>query len=133
MRYDLIRLNADGAGSFAGLFPPEHAYWAEPSIDRAADCMVRLKADAGLCVRLGEKARSDMDLRRRRFLSGVAFDEIEELVTPQYLRSAAHSRAAYRLLASVAAGRGAAGGRPTLIRRARSVGGRILRALRLRS
>lgn len=51
--------------------------WADADLDQAAGLMRRLAEDPALRSRLGDKAKTDMEARRRTLLSGAAFDTLE--------------------------------------------------------
>ncbi|MGB4593476.1 MAG: glycosyltransferase, partial [Coriobacteriia bacterium] len=54
------------------------AFWADPSVDEAAEHMARLARDARLRTRLGQQARADMEERVRRYWRGPVFDQIKQ-------------------------------------------------------
>jgi len=56
------------------------AYWAEPNVEEAAECMQRLASDKALRARLGNQARADMEECVRRYWRGLAFDQVKQQI-----------------------------------------------------
>lgn len=54
------------------------AFWADPSVDEAAEHMQRLASDRGLRAALGQQARRDMEERGRRYWRGLIFDQVKQ-------------------------------------------------------
>lgn len=57
------------------------AFWADPSVDEAAEYMQRLAGDRVLRESLGQQARLDMGERVRRYWRGLVFDQLKQQAT----------------------------------------------------
>ncbi len=75
------------------------AKWAEPSIESAAQWMVRLACDAELRERIGSQAALDMDARRKKHLEGEAFNRLREFAGSYDLSGSTHRRRVRKLRA----------------------------------
>ena len=75
------------------------ARWAEPSVDHAAEWMVRLAEGPELRARIGRQAATDMDARRAAHLEGGAFKQLEEFARTYGIAGAEHVKRARRLRA----------------------------------
>lgn len=56
------------------------AFWADPSVDEAADYMQRLAENRRLRESLGNQAEIDMTERVRRYWRGLVFDQLKQQV-----------------------------------------------------
>lgn len=75
------------------------ARWAEPSVDHAAEWMVRLAADPALRDRIGRQAAADMDARRAAHREGAAFRQLEDFARTYDLAGPEHRARARKLRA----------------------------------
>ncbi len=74
--YDLVPVSARHPAYASEAGRPGQV-WAEPDIDDAAGAMRRVAADPELRARLGHRAKQDMALRTRDFLSGEVYLQLE--------------------------------------------------------
>lgn len=90
--YRLVPVDVPETSIYRGLVPEGFSYWAEPDHDSAVAAMRLLREEPMLREQLGARASEAIARRRETFLRADFADEIEEMASSGYLKSAEHKR-----------------------------------------